>query len=359
MKKVLILSDSLSGTGHQKRAEVLSHGLLNRNYQVTYFSNQLHNSALLNHKAFNFLEMPSYSNADDNENSFIAVKFDRLRKLYKSEQTTDFFDAVFFEHFPLGKYYLLEEMKMIHRLFKKAGTDFVCVYRDIIDNLDMEDISTGIDILNEYFSALIVLSDEKYMPLPDHFTSKVNIPITYLGYLDKRPRDTILVFGGGGKFNFDFYHLTLDVMSRIPGLDKYNVEFYTGKLMEEENFEQLNNEAPEFINIYRYSENLHQKQRNSVLTISTLGYNTFLDLLPLNNFNVVVPLTRNDEQLLRARFFERVKPNVSVIEINNHYAQNLKNTLNHIMDMTINMNGLSNFINFVDRCCARELSTCS
>ena len=100
--------------------------------------------------------------------------------------------------------------------------------------------------------------------------------------------------------------------------------------------------------VYRATPDLYAELAQAAITISTLGYNTFLDLLHFNNANILVPLLHNDEQMTRARLLAQMKANVSVLELDEQYEVALAAKLAQIVTSAPNVGGLRNFVREIE-----------
>jgi predicted glycosyltransferase len=342
-----MIADSLSGTGHQRRAEMLCQALLARGHGVTYLSHRLYERALAQNPAFRYVELPPYADALDDPAALLAVKMERMRRIARLRGAVPF-AALICEHYPIGKFYLDEEVGLLRKLFKTPATRQLCVYRDIIDDGDLAHADAALARLNRDFDALLVLADPKLLVLPPAFVAQVQIPITYLGYLDPRARRKLLVFGGGGKLNDAFYQRTLAVLRALtPDWPCDNV-FYTGGLMAEDAFAALVAEAGATAQVRRSTPDLYGELAQAAITISTLGYNTFVDLLHFNSANILVPLTHNDEQRRRAELLAAIKANVHVIELDDGYEAELTAALTRLLAAAPDMEGARNFVRAVE-----------
>jgi predicted glycosyltransferase len=342
-----MIADSLSGTGHQRRAEMLCQALLARGHGVTYLSHALYERTLAQAPDFRYVELPAYAGALDDPAALLAVKMERARRIARLRGAGPF-AALICEHYPIGKFYLDEEVGLLRKLFKTPATRQLCVYRDIIDDGDLRHADAALARLNRDFDALLVLADPKLLALPVAFAAQVQIPITYLGFLDPRVRRKLLVFGGGGKLNDAFYQRTLRVLQELgtdAGLESI---FYTGGLMAEDAFAALAAQAGATAQVRRSTPDLYGELAQAAITISTLGYNTFVDLLHFNNANILVPLAHNDEQRTRADLLAAIKANVQVIELDGGYEAGLAVALTRLLAAAPDMEGARNFVRVVE-----------
>ena len=184
------------------------------------------------------------------------------------------------------------------------------------------------------------------MPLPAFLTQDIKIPIDYLGYLDPEGGiPQITVFGGGGKFNNLFYQQTLEVIQQLHLDDLFTVKLFTGRNLPDEQRTILKDLFPS-VTISDHSRNLVDEISKSCITISTFGYNTFVQLLHFNNYNIIVPLPRNfQEQHTRADFFIQFKQKVSIVMLDLKYKEFLLSKLSEIIPRLINLGGLPTLVN--------------
>ena len=325
---------------------MLCRALLQHGYGATYLSHALYDRTLEQAPTFRYVELPAYAGTLDDPKALLAVKMERLRRIMHLRGQVGPFAALICEHYPIGKFYLDEEIGLLRKFFKTAGTRLLCVYRDIIDDGDLALAEQALTRLNRDFDALLVLADPKLLALPAAFAAQVQIPITYLGFLDPHERRKILVFGGGGKLNDQFYQRTLHVLQGLGVAVESTL--YTGSLMDDAAFTTLAAQAGPAAQVYRATPDLYAELAQAAITISTLGYNTFLDLLHFNNANILVPLLHNDEQMTRARLLAQMKANVSVLELDEQYEVALAAKLAQIVTSAPNVGGLRNFVREIE-----------
>lgn len=254
------------------------------------------------------------------------------------------FDFVIFDHFPLGKLALVNVFDLI-RHNSSNHTKFFCIFRDIFSDIESI-IPWCLKILNRCFDKLLVFSDPNYLSLPSFLTDSITIPVEYLGYLDSNPPRQVTVFGGGGKYNFNFYQQTLEVIQSL-GLDRrFEVKLITGTVLPDDNYRSLSDWF-EHITVERFCGDMEKEISKSAITISTLGYNTFVQLLKYNNYNIIVPMLKNEaEQSTRGELFAGCKPGrCSMIRFSDNYKETLTIELNVMANKLLNSNGLWNLRN--------------
>lgn len=330
-KKVLVIAASPHGYGHLFRGEMVSNYLNKNGFEVFYLSNQTEDFSNFSSDSLVKLKITL-----DNDVEAKKSRAEVLEYIYSFK-----FDYVIVDHFPLGKLFLLENFKNLHKRMHKH-TKFVCVYRDVYSIEDLRDTESSLEILNNYFDKLLVFSDSNFLPLPNFLTKNISISINYLGYLDPDYNPQITIFGGGGKYNFDFYKQTLEVLVELGIDQQFKIVLFTGVNLQENDYDILRNTYPG-ICIERHCIDLMNEIYKSEITISTFGYNSFVQLLHSNNYNVIVPLPKNyQEQYERAKKFCELKKNSSIIMFDLKYKDLFAEKINHIIGRIINRNGLAN-----------------
>lgn len=330
MKKVLVIAASPHGYGHLYRGEIISRYLAKVGFNVTLLSS--------NPEPLTQSEDIHYSTCSINMDP--SPDGERMRLMLLEHIGKVRFDVVVIDHFPLGKLFLMDAFKVLHdKLHKRAR--FICVFRDIFSIDDFRQRTLSIDVLNQYFDQLLVFSDPNFLMLPNILTQDIRIPIDYLGYLDQDGGiPQITVFGGGGKFNLPFYRQTLKVIHQMDMDRTFRVKLFTGRALPETQRKELKQEFPS-ISIHDHSIELMQEISRSCITISTFGYNTLIQLLRINNYNILVPLPKNfQEQYTRAELFVHKKEKASIVILDPMYQELLEQRLEDIKGRLINLGGL-------------------
>lgn len=331
---ILIVAASPHGYGHFHRGNLVCEFLAGCGFEVFFLTNNTNGSPIVT--------FPHHAEiAVDMKSGLISeLSRDYLIELIHTHP----FDYVFFDHFPLGKLAMVNVFDII-RYHSSDCTKFFCIFRDIFSEVDSL-IPRCLKLLNQRFDKLLVFSDPQYLRLPSFLTDSITIPVEYLGYLDSNPQRQVTVFGGGGKYNFDFYQQTLDVIQSL-GLDRrFEVKLITGTVLPDDNYRSLRDRF-EHITVERFCGDMEKEISKSAITISTLGYNTFVQLLKYNNYNIIVPMLKNEaEQSTRGELFAGCKPgHCSMIRFSDHYKETLSRELNVMVDRLLNRNGLWNLRN--------------
>lgn len=328
---ILVVAASPHGYGHFYRGNLVCEFLLGCGFEVFFLTNNTNGSPIVTfpHHAEITVDMESGETSDSSKD--FLIEFMRVHS----------FDFVIFDHFPLGKLALVNVFDLI-RLHSSTHTKFFCIFRDIFSDID-DIIPWSLKVLNRRFDKLLVFSDPNYLQLPSFLTNSITVPVEYLGYLDSHPPRQVTVFGGGGKYNFDFYQQTLEVIQSLELNRRFEVKLITGTVLPDDNYHSLHNRF-KHISVDRFCEDMEKEISKSAITISTLGYNTFVQLLKYNNHNIIVPMLRNEaEQSMRGELLVGCKPGVcSVIHFSDHYQEKLACELTKIINNQLNMSGLWN-----------------
>ena len=334
MKKILIVAASPHGYGHLYRGEIISKYLSRNGFEVTYLSNN---------------DVPLTYSSEEQFSSYLinmsqGIEGENARRLFLEHIGESNYDIVLIDHFPLGKLFFLESFKVLYKKLH-LHTKFICVFRDIFSIDDFRQRAESVSVLNQYFDHLLVFSDKKIMPLPDFLTQDIKIHIDYLGYLDPEMGcPQITIFGGGGKFNNKKKKKKMEVIQKLHLDDLFTVKLFTGRNLPAEQRAILKDLFPS-VKISDHSEDLMGEIRKSCITISTFGYNTFVQLLHFNNYNIIVPLPRNfQEQHTRADFFIQYKQKASIVLLDLKYKEFLLSKLSDITSRLINLGGLPTLV---------------
>lgn len=334
---VLMIAASPHGYGHLLRGNLICEYLSQFGLDVVYLTNVTKGSPIVTyqpHIEIN-IDMDSGMISRESQKCMVDLLLEHV------------FDYVIFDHFPLGKLSLTSVFDIIQR-YSVNSPKFICAFRDLFVDI-APIIPRCISFLNHHFNQLLVFSDPKYLNLPLSFSDAITIPIDYLGYLDPTPPKQLLVFGGGGKYNYEFYRQTLEVIGSLGMEKQFDVKLITGSTLSEIEFCDLKEQFGSAC-IERFSPTMEDEISKSAITISTLGYNTFVQLVKYNNDNIVVPMLRNEEeQYERGKLLEHFKPNhCSLISFSERYKALLNDELRAIVIKQLNNKGLWNLKNMLN-----------
>lgn len=333
-----MVAASPHGYGHFLRGNLICEYLSRFGFDVVYLTNVTNSSPIVTYQ-------PHFEIDIDMDSGTLSKGSQKAMADLLSERI---FDVVVFDHFPLGKLSLTTVFNIIKRYAVKSPR-YICAFRDLFVDI-APIVPRCIDFLNHHFDQLLVFSDFKYLSLPAFLSNSITIPIDYLGYLDPAPQKQLLVFGGGGKYNYEFYRQTLEVVGSLELEKLFDVKLITGSALPENEFCDLKGRF-DHVCVERFSPTMEDEVSKSAITISTLGYNSFVQLVKYNNYNIIVPMLRNElEQNERGKLLEHFKPNhCSLISFSEQYKALLYEELKAIVKKLINNNGLWNLKNILNQ----------
>jgi predicted glycosyltransferase len=198
----------------------------------------------------------------------------------------------------------------------------ICSLRDILVDRKKYQASYEakvVDILNNYFDALLVHSDPSLLKIDETFFSIKNIaiPVVYTGFVTPKPAPDarkrfrnqlkikadekfIVASLGGGKVGKS---LLKAVLKAFPILDTSigcRLAVFAGPFMEEKDFDRLQPYANKKVRVERFTSDFLSYLAAADLSISMAGYNTCMNILAAKVPALVWPFSQNREQRLRA-----------------------------------------------------------
>lgn len=232
-------------------------------------------------------------------------------------------DVVLIELFPFGrKKFRGELMPLLEEARAAEPAPFVaCSLRDILvgkrDQEAHDDRASR--VTNEYFDAVLVHADERFVSLEETFrpTVPLQTPVHYTGFVrgaqvarPERPREQrVLVSAGGGLVGAPLFRAAIEAHPRVMDLG-LRTTIVTGPFLPEPVVEELFRRAEETtgLEVVRYLPDLAGEMAASRVSVSQAGYNTTMDILSSSTPSVVVPYGegREDEQAERSRRLERL-----------------------------------------------------
>ena len=249
----------------------------------------------------------------------------RLFDIFESESP----DVFIVELFPFGRgsfRFELEPVLEAIALGRLPSCRVVCSLRDILvekaDPISYE--NRVIDRLNRFFDALLIHADPDLIPLSETFgrLDDINIPITYTGFVTRRPdRDARRVMrrhlgldknhhltvtsAGGGRVGFRLLEATLSAF-RDMDPDRFRLQLFSGPHITDEDFERLMGRAGPAVRIERFTDRFLSYLAAADLSISMAGYNTSMNVLASQVPALVQPFAQNREQRMRAEALARL-----------------------------------------------------
>ena len=292
--------------------------------------------------------------AKNRENPVAQIKKERrqmLFSLYKKESP----DVFIVELYPFGRRAFSFEidpiLKGIRYQILKPGR-VICSLRDIlVDRRKYKASYEGkvVDLLNNYFDALLIHSDPSLLKIDATFSSieQITIPVVYTGFVTPKPSpnarrrlrkkmgikkdDKFIVASlGGGKVGRSLLEAVLDAFQLIDASKNCFLAVFTGPFMEQQDVDRLQKQSSKKISVERFTPEFLSYLAAADLSISMAGYNTCMNILAAKVPALVWPFSQNREQRFRA---ERLSENSAMRVLNKHDLK--PSRLANIIDQTL------------------------
>jgi predicted glycosyltransferase len=292
--------------------------------------------------------------AKNRESPVAQIKKERrqmLFSLYKKESP----DVFIVELYPFGRRGFSFEidpiLKGIRYQILKPGR-VICSLRDIlVDRRKYKASYEGkvVDLLNNYFDALLIHSDPSLLKIDATFSSieQITIPVVYTGFVTPKPlpnarrrlrkkmgikkNDKLIVASlGGGKVGRSLLEAVLDAFQLIDASNNCFLAVFTGPFMEQQDVDRLQKQSSKKISVERFTPEFLSYLAAADLSISMAGYNTCMNILAAKVPALVWPFSQNREQRFRA---ERLSENSAMRVLNKHDLK--PSRLANIIDQTL------------------------
>jgi len=277
--------------------------------------------------------------AKNRKNPVAQIKKERrqtLFSLYKKESP----DVFIVELYPFGRRAFSFEIDPIlngirYQILKPSRV--ICSLRDILVDRRKYKASYEakvVDLLNNYFDALLIHSDPSLLKIDATFSSieQITIPVVYTGFVTSKPSpnarrhlrkkmgikkdDKLIVASlGGGKVGRSLLEAVLDAFQLIDPSNNCFLAVFTGPFMEQQDVDRLQKHSSKKISIERFTPDFLSYLAAADLSISMAGYNTCMNILAAKVPALVWPFSQNREQRLRA---ERLSENGAMKVLNKH-----------------------------------------
>ncbi len=204
----------------------------------------------------------------------------------------------------------------------------VCSLRDVlVEKRDPAAYEARVlDALHRWFDLLLIHSDERLLPLSETFSrfEEIRIPKVHTGFVASRPdrengcrlreqlqlnSDEKLVIAscGGGRSGYRLMKPVLEACRRLTGRP-LRLEAFCGPFMSVEEFGKLEAMRATGLGVHRFTPRLIDYLSAADLSISLAGYNTCMNLLATGVPALVLPYSRQREQLLRVEKLKAFLP---------------------------------------------------
>jgi predicted glycosyltransferase len=344
MQKILFYCQHILGIGHLVRSMQIVKGLT-RDFQV-YFVNGgqiipdfeipagievINLPALKTDPAFRSLQVV---NDDRTLVEVQEARKNQLLNLYDRIQP----DLLMIELFPFGrKQFKFELIPLLDRVRETGGkTKVVCSLRDIVVGKKNQAAHEEkvCDLINRYFDAVLIHSDEQFMPLEVSFSRKRDLQaqVAYTGYVTQatpqsdqpierddmialdRQAPMILCSIGGGRFGHELVDALVQIAPSLKAQIPHHIHLFAGVFMPEVKYQQLQQQVTDLhshsvtnLTLRRHTNRLLDYMNKADLSISMGGYNTTMNVLSTGVRSLMLTFMGNDdqEQEIRARALEQ------------------------------------------------------
>ena len=229
-------------------------------------------------------------------------------------------DIVITEAYPFGRRQMRFELIPLMEAANAASSNplVVCSIRDILqENRAPKRVRESLDSIHQWFDLVMVHGDPDLIPIEatlEH-SNEINDKLRYTGLVTPDPVDLsitpsispdVIISAGGGAVGKELMHIALKAMT-LSKIHPSNWCLTTGPDLPQKDFDILNANAPEGMQITRFINDLASVMAVAKVSVSRAGYNTIGDLLRAQCPAVLVPFAGGleTEQLRRAQMMEK------------------------------------------------------
>ncbi len=228
-------------------------------------------------------------------------------------------DIVITEAYPFGRRQMRFELLPLMDAVQSAKPKplMVCSIRDILqENRAPKRVRESLDAIHQWYDLVMVHGDPDLIPIEatlEH-ASEIKSKIRYTGLVTPDPIDStlipsltpdVIVSAGGGAVGRFLMSVAVKAMAHCENIPT-NWCLTTGPDLSQQDFDKLNQTAPEGMQVTRFITDLAAVMKQAKVSVSRAGYNTVGDILRAQCPAVLVPFVGGleTEQLRRARMME-------------------------------------------------------
>jgi len=223
-------------------------------------------------------------------------------------------DVVVIETYPFGRRKLRFELTPLIEeiLQRKSSPKLVCSVRDVLQLKNVRRRQETLQILNDYYDAVLAHGDASFIALGDSFSeaNDIGCDVVYTGYVadeaesqvSRVGENEIIVAAGGGAAAGNLYRCTVEVSRVCEHLNK-SWRLLVGAGIPEDEFKSLSDRQSKILKVERNRLDYPVLLRNAALSVSQAGYNTVLDVLQSGARALFIPFEGKGEteQVVRAK----------------------------------------------------------
>ncbi len=225
-------------------------------------------------------------------------------------------DTLIVEMFPFGRKKFRDEITLlIQQVRGEPLTQVLCSVRDILVTARSDQArfdQRAARWLNEYFDAVLVHADSRFVRLEETFSAHgdIGIPVHYTGYVSRpapaQPAEReqrIVVSAGGGRVGHQLLEVAAHSFARLKAEVSLDMLIIAGPFAKDGFLDSI--KCPG-LSIVPYVENLPHVLAASQVSISQCGYNTFTDIIRADIPAILVPFEaeQENEQYRRAKLLQ-------------------------------------------------------
>lgn len=273
----------------------------------------------------------------DNKLTLEATRQKRQELLY-NHFTSSAPDCFITELYPFGRKAFRFELDPILAAIKSKKLPeckCICSVRDIlVEKVEGKEKfeKRVVEILNNYYSAILVHADRQVVTLDETFDplAEIQPPLYYTGFVSEKPaatnrsirnemnlgpQDTLIVASaGGGSVGSELLFAVTRAFKRLLRTNPLaRLQLFTGPYCDEQIYKDLVSHSSENIKVDRFTNAFPAWLTAADLSISLAGYNTCMNLLQTGVPALILPFSQNREQRLRARKLSIAAP-IAVLE---------------------------------------------
>ena len=336
--RILVYAQHLSGVGHYVRSLEIARALAGRHtVTLTQGGRAIPRAGISNVSS---LELPQIHRTPnglapvDASLDIIAVMAKR-KEVLQEAITALHPDVIVVEHYPFSKWELGEEIEALLAAAhaREPRLKVICSVRDIPLQTRHEDCTAEqyarevlVRLEEDRFDGVMVHGDPGLSRLVDHFprAGDIRVPVSHTGIVSEKAASAcagndesvlptrgdpyVLVSAGGGTDAAQLVDCCIESWQELHStseLAAYKLVVCTGLAQDATGLAQRVQDDDSII-VQPFTPEFLQWMSNAALSVSCAGYNTCANLLETRCRSVLVPNPVMSDQLMRAKYMERL-----------------------------------------------------
>lgn len=314
--RVCVYVQHLLGVGHLRRAARIAKSLSSEGMQVTLISGGMTDPEI-DIGAASLIQLAPVRSLDASFKALVDVHDHPINDDWRRRRRNHLLDAfntlrpqaLLVESFPFGRRQMrFELIPLLQQARRQLPRPLVvCLVRDILQQrTDPKWATQAVDLVQQYFDAVLVHGDPTFMDFSASFPAAPMLEqkLHYMGFVGPSPPPLgwpsarsdpdVLVSVGGGAVGAALIEAAL----RARPLTRWSERPWcvlVGSQAPHWVVTRLRREAPADVAVERSREDFQRLLCNCRVSVSQIGYNTFVDLLQTRARAVVVPFASAGE----------------------------------------------------------------